>query len=1222
MEDKPIKLFTAAKELNIGTGTIVDFLATKGYKVQKHPTTLLNGDMYGALLKEFAVDKIITEEVKQISIGKIRKEEPAQFPEKPVEYRRSRDFENEEIRIIGIGNKPASISSMEDKPIKLFTAAKELCIGTGTFVDFLATKGYKVQKHPTALLDGDMYNALLKEFAVDKIIKEEAKQINIGKIRKDEPAQFPENPVEHRRSRDFENEEILVKEIGSYDNARPVDKSSISVSENKPLSPKEVALELILNCIKTKKHDLDLGNCGLTSKDFSAKTELDTQLRNCFHLTTLSFSNYYWIRENSTTPLRKVNGENKGRRNYLTEIPPAVKVLKNLTSFICCGNDDEDWEIKDILVLNNHTKLEYLDLSHNKIESIKDIKKLPSLKVAILHNNRIRFINNLLRLSSLRIADVHTNRIDTLFAIDKETKILSLDLHDNQIKELNAIERYVKLEQLFIHRNLIESINGFQGLLAKNDEFYLRADENPFVRDYQLKLLENENHFAFIKEILQRSLDKSDRINVTYPVKILVFGNHSVGKSTLVDFLTNRGGTGSTHILRIVNYDIEKKTHPLPDAIFFDFGGQDFYHGIYRAFVSENALQLILFNLATDVNQIDIDINKIPTINFNRNYWLGQKNYQEHGNRNISSYIIIQTYADLKENDVKDIKYSNYPGLLKAFDISLKTATDNETLADELAFYSIGRQYCQKYLNNVVKRMQVCNEEPKWYSDFLKYIMDRDSKSHKALSIDELLLHYNSQHEDVDERRQSLTTNLTQLHRFGLVLYYPDISGLQDIVWLNPQKLAEHIQNDLLSKTFMSQATNKNPGVIPKVELDQIITDDKIIMLLKAQNVIFLHDPYNDIDRQEYIVPNYLPLAKKGDLDLQLFSFGLEQPNFVIKFNDFIPFGFINQMICFFGKLPDVKKFWRNKLLFTLENEIRILIDLDFESLKIKINFQCLQRSQYSSTMIIEYLFFSILGLYWNIHVDWLFSFAEFVENRELEENDILINKIDIWRQLKNDPNYVPEDAYISLDDQHFVSYFDLVNLPDDSYAIDAYSIAQNKINHYKSRSILIGQFKPFTAKKLAIMKKIFVSYSKFDEDYLQDFEDHLITLKNEGVATFNCKKIEFGKEWDDEIKKQLDECDIMVCLISVKFLNTDYITKIEIPKAIEQKKLIIPIIIKSCDWENSPLGKYQAAQRGKIVALDNGKKLFGEIRAQTKEERDAFWTDVIKEFRAKINFN
>jgi translation initiation factor IF-2 len=106
----------------------------------------------------------------------------------------------------------------EDKSIKLFKAVKELNIGMGTIVDFLATKGYKVEKQPMAKLDTDMYNALLKEFAFDKSIKEEAKQISIGKIRKDEPGQTPDKPAEYRRSRDFENEEILIKNTSLYNN--------------------------------------------------------------------------------------------------------------------------------------------------------------------------------------------------------------------------------------------------------------------------------------------------------------------------------------------------------------------------------------------------------------------------------------------------------------------------------------------------------------------------------------------------------------------------------------------------------------------------------------------------------------------------------------------------------------------------------------------------------------------------------------------------------------------------------------------------------------------------------------------------------------------------------------------------------------------------------------------------------------------------------------------
>jgi translation initiation factor IF-2 len=120
----------------------------------------------------------------------------------------------------------------EDKSINLIKAAKELNIGTGTIVDFLATKGFKVDKHPMAKLNGEMYNTLLKEFAFDKSIKEEAKQINIGKIRKDEPGQG-EKPAEPRRSRDFENEEILIKNAGNYAHQQQAERT-------KPISAPEV----------------------------------------------------------------------------------------------------------------------------------------------------------------------------------------------------------------------------------------------------------------------------------------------------------------------------------------------------------------------------------------------------------------------------------------------------------------------------------------------------------------------------------------------------------------------------------------------------------------------------------------------------------------------------------------------------------------------------------------------------------------------------------------------------------------------------------------------------------------------------------------------------------------------------------------------------------------------------------------------------------------------
>ncbi|QJD95896.1 translation initiation factor IF-2 [Mucilaginibacter robiniae] len=108
----------------------------------------------------------------------------------------------------------------EDKSIKLIKAVKELNIGMNTIVDFLAKKGYKVEKQPMAKLNSDMYAALLKEFSADKDEKEKAKQINIGKIRRDEPGSVPDKPSDHR-SKDFDRDEILIKNAGNYAADRP-----------------------------------------------------------------------------------------------------------------------------------------------------------------------------------------------------------------------------------------------------------------------------------------------------------------------------------------------------------------------------------------------------------------------------------------------------------------------------------------------------------------------------------------------------------------------------------------------------------------------------------------------------------------------------------------------------------------------------------------------------------------------------------------------------------------------------------------------------------------------------------------------------------------------------------------------------------------------------------------------------------------------------------------
>ncbi len=111
----------------------------------------------------------------------------------------------------------------EGKSINLLKAAKELNIGLSTAVEFLGKKGFKVDPKPNTKLNEQMYDVLLKEYQGDKNVKEEAKQIAIGKIRRDDLPSLPHDKPENIRANEFEQEEILIKNAGSFSHP-PVEK--------------------------------------------------------------------------------------------------------------------------------------------------------------------------------------------------------------------------------------------------------------------------------------------------------------------------------------------------------------------------------------------------------------------------------------------------------------------------------------------------------------------------------------------------------------------------------------------------------------------------------------------------------------------------------------------------------------------------------------------------------------------------------------------------------------------------------------------------------------------------------------------------------------------------------------------------------------------------------------------------------------------------------------
>ena len=110
-------------------------------------------------------------------------------------------------------------------------------------------------------------------------------------------------------------------------------------------------------------------------------------------------------------------------------------------------------------------------------------------------------------------------------------------------------------------------------------------------------------------------------------------------------------------------------------------------------------------------------------------------------------------------------------------------------------------------------------------------------------------------------------------------------------------------------------------------------------------------------------------------------------------------------------------------------------------------------------------------------------------------------------------------------------------------------------------------------------MINLFFSYSHKDEALRDELDKHLSILKRQNViAAWHDRRINAGTEIDAEINNNLKKADVILLLVSSDFLASDYCYEKEMKFAIEQheakKAVVIPVILRPCDWKNAPFGK------------------------------------------------
>jgi translation initiation factor IF-2 len=121
----------------------------------------------------------------------------------------------------------------ETKTLRLSKIAKEFNLSLATIVDFLSSKGHKVENNPNSKIGDTEYAILSKEFAGEKIIKQQAQQAGQVLHEKKESIVLDETKSAHKKKDEFE-EDIVIKDVSVSSTSKVLE--SIRIEQKKRIA--------------------------------------------------------------------------------------------------------------------------------------------------------------------------------------------------------------------------------------------------------------------------------------------------------------------------------------------------------------------------------------------------------------------------------------------------------------------------------------------------------------------------------------------------------------------------------------------------------------------------------------------------------------------------------------------------------------------------------------------------------------------------------------------------------------------------------------------------------------------------------------------------------------------------------------------------------------------------------------------------------------------------
>ncbi|MCB0574146.1 MAG: leucine-rich repeat domain-containing protein, partial [Saprospiraceae bacterium] len=820
-------------------------------------------------------------------------------------------------------------------------------------------------------------------------------------------------------------------------------------------------------------------------------------------------------------------------------------------------------KVTDLSPLIGLKKLESLTCRNSPIVELSPLESLNQLKRLDISGTLVSDFAPICKLKSLESLNVSNTQILDFVSLKKIINLWHINLASTPIIDLSPISKSINLKSIDVSNTQVFDIRPFLPLITKKkipvkwqtweehvDEDNTTWQKKPAILVKDCPLIIPPVEFAqespqAVRDYFEELGDDGRKLN---EVKVIFLGEASAGKTSLVKRLFGENfdsKESQTHGIRIRKVSFKMDDSDSVTAHLWDFGGQEVMHATHQFFLSQRSVYVLLLNSRND-DQAE--------------KWL--KHAASFGGR--SPVLVVLNKIDENPSfqvDNKRLK-EKYPQIRDFFRLSAKTDK--------------GMGEFREALRREIDRADTRRTPfPKHWLAVKEHFSNMEADYIESAEYQRVC------EENGVTRQFSQDVLLQFLHDLGVVINFRNLKNF-DTQILNPLWLTNGVYRIVNSK-IVAEDTG---GLLYEDDFDAVINDPRykegntsdrefeypknklqyIVRVMQEFELCFQLDP------RTYVVPQLLPVQEP--------EFKTEGAllHFVIHFPEFLPDSIFPRLMVklhtFIERSPGNRDtpgqltMWRTGMVLHKPNIFKALarVRWDKEDQKILVDVCGEERRRFLS--FIRETVKEIVDDFTNLEFDELVPIPE---SKDTEEYDYLV------------------EAEKAGEKEVFVkSLKKRVSIAD----------------------LLDGVEEPAMRDEVEQLPvKAFVSYAHKDLEYLKELRTALSPLMRlQKLQIWDDRDIDAGDEWEKVIFQQLEESDIVLCLVSADFVASDFCYKEEFSKALEAhrngEKTIIPVMLRKTDWQDLPLAEIQGAPGEWITSAQN---------------KDEAWTKVSEALRPAL---